>query len=73
MLGAQLIVVALIDKYALNVILTINFFKILNVLSLMNAIMVIFQINLFLLILVAVFKTISGTINECADVCPGNC
>ena len=39
----------------------------------MNAIMVIFQINLFLLILVAVFKAISGTINECADVCPGNC
>ena len=73
MLGAQLIVVALIDKYALNVILIINFFKILNVLSLMNAIMVIFQINLFLLILVAVFKAISGTINECADACPGNC
>ena len=66
-----LIAVTLIVKCALNVIQLSYSFKILYVLNLLNAIMVFLIFDLILL--VAVYKAISGTVNECADVCPGNC
>ena len=60
----------------MNAIQNINFYRILSVLNLMNAIMVnltILYFYILLIKLVAVYKAISGIINECADVCPGNC
>ena len=64
---------AKMDKHAWNAILRFNFYKTLSVLNPMSVKMAIF-INFDISInLVAIFKSLSGTVNTCADKCPINC
>ena len=68
---ASIILVKLIVKFALNVILLCNFCRIINVLNPMN-VKKVFKIN-YKINLVAIYKSLSGTINTCGDECPTNC